>query len=77
MQEEAARRGRGLEVLLEPEEGVGISVCVEDVDAVDIEEVEEVTEDWAYGEMAPSRTRWKPAPAAMIPTAMPPVSISA
>ena len=77
VQEEAARRGRGLEVLLEPEEGVGISVCVEDVDAVDIEEVEEVTEDWAYGETAPSRTRWRPPPTAMPPTAIPPVSVSA
>ena len=77
IQEEQARRGPGLEVLIEPEDGVGISVCVEDCDAVAISTEQVDEEDWAYGEMAPSRTRWKPAPAAMIPTAMPPVSISA
>ena len=78
IQAENERRGPGPEVLLEPEEGVGISVCVEDCDAeYSTVQVTNEEEDWAYGEMAPSRTRWKPAPAAMIPTAMPPVSISA
>ena len=65
------RRGPGPAILLEPEEGVGISVCVEDCDAV---EDKEDAEDWAYGELAPSRMRLKQLP---IPTAMPPVSLFA
>lgn len=74
VQVEAERRGPGPEILLEPEEGVGISVCVEDCDAVEVtvDGDDAMEEDWAYGEMAPSRTRWRPTP-----TAMPPVSISA
>ncbi|KAI0696579.1 Calcipressin [Cerioporus squamosus] len=74
IQEEQERRGPGLEVLLEAEDGVGISVCVEDCDAVAREQVNE-EEDWAYGERAPSRTRWQPMPTAM-PPSRPPVSVS-
>ena len=74
VQEESARRGPGIEVLLEPEEGVGISVCVEDCDAVvQIDgDVDMDEEDWAYGELAPSRMRFRPPP-----TAMPPIAVSA
>ncbi|KAL7282919.1 hypothetical protein ACG7TL_002337 [Trametes sanguinea] len=71
IQAEQERRGAGLEVLLEPEEGVGISVCVEDCDAIESSAPNmEVEEDWAYGETAPSRLRYRPPP-----TAMPPVSV--
>ena len=72
LQEQSERRGPGPEVLLEPEDGVGISVCVEDCDAVAPEDEAMDDEDWAYGEMAPSRTRFRPPP-----TAMPPVSMTA
>ena len=71
IQEEQARRGLGLEVLIEPEDGVGISVCVEDCDAVAISTEQVDEEDWAYGEIAPSRTHWRPTP-----TAMPPMAVS-
>lgn len=80
LQAEQERRGPGLEVLLEADEdGVGISVCVEDCDAVDngLVQITADDEDWAYGDMAPSRMRWRPTPAAMPPTALPPVAISA
>ncbi|KAI0781459.1 Calcipressin [Trametes elegans] len=75
IQEEQARRGPGPEVLLEPEDGVGISVFVEDCDAVEPDPQPEPEEDWAYGETAPSRTRWRPPPTSMPPTSMPPVSV--
>ncbi|TBU41355.1 Calcipressin [Dichomitus squalens] len=71
VQEASARRGPGPEILLEPQEGVGISVCVEDCDALPFEEEQGDAEDWAYGDMAPSRMRFRP-----LPTSMPPVSIS-
>jgi hypothetical protein len=54
----------GIEVLLEPEDGQGISVYVEDCDRGRIDDGEY---DWAYGADNPSRMLWKP-----IPTAMPP-----
>ena len=73
VQEESARRGPGIEVLLEPEDGVGISVCVEDCDAVvQVDGVDmDADEDWAYGELAPSRMRFRPTP-----TAMPPIAVT-
>lgn len=58
------------EVLLEPEEGVGVGVYVEDADGIDSEEDEEEL-DWAYGAVSPARLRWRPAP-----TAMPPMPIT-
>ncbi|TFK84018.1 Calcipressin [Polyporus arcularius HHB13444] len=69
IQEEQERRGPGLEVLLEPEDGVGISVCVEDCDAVAVTDDKVNEEDWAYGDIAPSRMRWRPTPTAMPPAA--------
>ena len=59
------RRVGSMEVLLEPEDGVGISVYVEDCDGGDGGAPME--EDWAYGESSPMRAKWKP-----LPTALPP-----
>ncbi|KAH9842473.1 Calcipressin [Rhodofomes roseus] len=69
VQEESRHRGHGPEVLIEPDEdGVGISVYVEDCSGGEGGQVqEEPEEDWVYGETAPARTRWKP-----VPTALPP-----
>lgn len=59
------RRRSSLEVLLDPLEGSGVGVYVED--CADVEgEVRE--EEWVYGETAPTRERWRP-----VATAMPPV----
>lgn len=70
VQAEQEARGPGPEVLLEPEEGVGISVFVEDCDAAEPVPPDDA-DDWTYGETAPSRLRWRPTP-----TSMPPSSIS-
>ncbi|KAH9890517.1 Calcipressin [Cubamyces lactineus] len=70
IQEEQQRRGAGPEVLLEPEDGVGISVFVEDCDATEPTVDDTMEEDWVYGETAPSRLRWRPTP-----TSLPPVSV--
>lgn len=71
VQEENRNRAPGLEVLIAPEEdGVGISVFVEDCDVGDGDEAQEDREeDWVYGQTTPAQARWKP-----IPTAMPPVA---
>ena len=54
------------EQLLDPMEGSGVGVYVEDCDAdkypMDISE-----EDWVYGESAPAREKWRP-----FATSMPP-----
>jgi len=59
-------RHGGREVLLEPEDGVGVGVYVEDADETDSEDDEEEI-DWEYGSVSPARLRWKPAPTAMPP----------
>ncbi|KAH7911898.1 Calcipressin [Hygrophoropsis aurantiaca] len=56
------------EVLLEPEDGVGVGVYVEDCDNIEDEKSEM---DWEYGAPSPARLRWKP-----IATAMPPIPSS-
>ena len=61
----------GVEVLIEPEETGGIGIYVEDCDG-GARVPEEDEEDWAYGEMAPSRAKMR-----MIPTALPPMAINA
>lgn len=58
------------EVLLEPEEGVGVGVYVEDADGSDGEEDGDEL-DWEYGTPSPAHLRWKPAP-----TSMPPMPIT-
>ncbi|KAI0046934.1 Calcipressin [Auriscalpium vulgare] len=67
----ARRTPGGLEVLLDPEDGAGIGVYVEDCDEpwANGEDDEEGQVDWAYGADNPSR-QWKP-----VPTALPPVPI--
>jgi len=56
-------RRSSFEVLLDPHEGSGVGVYVEDCDGGNEDEIEE--EDWVYGQSAPARTRWQP-------TALPP-----
>lgn len=55
-----------VEVLLDPFEGSGVGVYVEDVDG---EREDEMDEDhWVYGETMPTQSKWKPV------TAMPPIA---
>jgi len=56
----------GREMLLDPEDGSGIGVYVEDCDMEDVDVDEE--RDWVYGEDNPSRLVLKP-----IPTSRPPM----
>ncbi|CAL1703268.1 unnamed protein product [Somion occarium] len=60
----------GIEVLIEPDDGPGIGIYVEDCDAM--EETEPSEDDWVYGEPPPSRLQYKP-----IPTALPPMAVGA
>ncbi|EMD34315.1 hypothetical protein CERSUDRAFT_86436 [Gelatoporia subvermispora B] len=60
----------GVEVLIEPEETGGIGIYVEDCDGGAELSAEE--EDWAYGDMAPSRAKMR-----ILPTALPPMAINA
>lgn len=55
-----------MEVLLDPHDGAGVGVYVEDFDYEDSDDVKE--EDWVYGESAPARAKWRP-----VATALPPV----
>ncbi|KZT11144.1 Calcipressin [Laetiporus sulphureus 93-53] len=67
LQEEHRDRPPGVEVLLEPEDGVGISVYVEDCDGGE-GGASAVEEDWNYGETSPARAQWRPMPTSMPPT---------
>ncbi|ESK92186.1 calcineurin-binding protein [Moniliophthora roreri MCA 2997] len=61
----------GIEILLDPEEGSGVSVVLEDYDSGSGEEDNvESDGEWIYGVTMPSRSKWKVTP---VPTAMPPV----
>lgn len=53
-------------MLLDPEDGAGIGVYVEDCDMEDLEIDDE--RDWVYGEDNPSRMVYQP-----VPTARPPM----
>ncbi|KAF8162795.1 Calcipressin [Crassisporium funariophilum] len=57
-----------IEKLLDPEDGSGVGVYVEDFDA-DPSRMEESEDDWVYGESAPAREKWR-----HFATAMPPIS---
>jgi len=59
-----------VEVLLDPLEGSGVGVYVEDCDMMMNEDGEENVgeEDWVYGQTAPARSKWRP-----VATAMPPL----
>jgi hypothetical protein len=65
MQERRSSR----EVLLEPEDGVGVGVYVEDCDFEGSDDSAEEM-DWEYGCPSPAQLRWKP-----IATAMPPLRV--
>ena len=58
------------EIILEPEDGVGVSVYVEECGGDDDDEMDK-EEDWVYGEPSPARMKWAP-----LPTAMPPMKVS-
>jgi len=59
------RKSKSTEVLLEPYEGVGVGVYVEDFDG----DASGGEEEWLYGESNPGReAMWRP-----IPTALPPI----
>lgn len=57
----------GLELLLDPMDGAGVGVYVEDFDAGS-SSIEVDEDDWVYGESAPAREKWR-----QFATAMPPV----
>lgn len=58
------------EVLLEPEDGIGVGVYVEDCDGGETDD-EDKEVDWEYGTRNPSRMCWKP-----LPTALPPMPMT-
>jgi len=58
----------GREMILDPEDGAGIGVYVEDCDMGGLDD-DEWKQDWAYGEDNPSRTINQ-----YIPTSRPPMS---
>jgi len=58
------------EILLEPEDGVGVTVYVEEC-GVDEDGIEPREEDWIYGQASPARMKWAP-----IPTSLPPMTVS-
>ncbi|KAH9977039.1 calcineurin-binding protein [Lactifluus volemus] len=63
-----AASGGGREMILDPEDGVGIGVYVEDCDMLYDEVVDDDGErDWVYGEDNPSRVAYRPAPTALPP----------
>ncbi|TFY51362.1 hypothetical protein EVG20_g11032 [Dentipellis fragilis] len=62
----------GPQVLVEPEEGAGIGVYVEDCDAGPEFGDMDGEGDWMYGDDNPSRMTWRPTP-----TALPPMSCAA
>lgn len=70
LQRESKRNS--VEVLIEPEDGPGIGIYVEDCDAdTNDDAMEEDEENWVYGQPSP-RMQFRP-----IPTALPPMSVGA
>ena len=63
------REGKsGPEVLVEPGEGSGIGIYVEDCDEDEDRKVVDEVEEWPFGQPLPSRMTSRP-----MPTAMPPM----
>jgi hypothetical protein len=63
-----ARRKPSFEQLLDPMDGSGVSVYVEDYDVEEHQLDFEISEEeWVYGESAPARQKWKPAPTSCPP----------
>ena len=56
----------GREMLLDPEDGAGIGVYVEDCDMLE-QGLDEEVPDWGYGEDNPSRLLYRPTPTALPP----------
>ena len=52
------------EMLLEPEDGVGVTVYVEEC-GMDDEANEASEEDWVYGQPSPMRQKWTPMPTSL------------
>jgi hypothetical protein len=58
------------EQLLDPMDGPGVGVYVEDYDGPEGEfSLESTEEEWIYGETAPAREKWRPTPTSLPPTA--------
>jgi hypothetical protein len=62
---ELLQKPPGIEMLLHPDEGSGIAICVEDCGA---ETIASEDVDWDYGESSPLRNRW-----IIPPTSLPPL----
>jgi calcipressin-2 len=65
------QKSPGVELVLDPNEGSGISICVEDCGDFRGEEDTFEDTDWSYGESNPSRNKWK-----IAPTSLPPLHAS-
>lgn len=62
-------RRPSFEQLLDPMDGPGVGVYVEDCDAPEDGIMEVTEEEWIYGETAPARQKWRP-----IATSLPPMA---
>ncbi|KAF4604315.1 carbohydrate-binding module 1 protein [Pleurotus pulmonarius] len=65
---QTGRKRSSIEILLDPQEGSGVGVYVQDCDGEDDDEAQTREEDWIYGESAPARQKWMP-----VHTALPPM----
>lgn len=66
---EEAYRKPSFEQLLDPMDGPGVGVYVENCDEDEDEfSLEVIDDEWVYGETAPARQKWQP-----IPTSLPPI----
>lgn len=60
------------EMLLEPEDGVGVTVYVEEFNGGDDDMDDEDDESkWVYGQATPARLKWAP-----VPTSLPPMTLA-
>ncbi|KAF7972984.1 hypothetical protein HWV62_16466 [Athelia sp. TMB] len=58
------------EMLLEPEDGVGVTVYVEECGEMADDDDSDDESKWIYGQATPARLKWAP-----VPTAMPPMAV--
>jgi hypothetical protein len=65
------KRSSSKEIIMEPENGVGVSVYVEQCGEDEDDEMLDKEQDWVYGEPSPAKKKW-----AHLPTAMPPMEAS-
>jgi len=59
------RHGSGVEVVLDPNEGSGIRICVQD--CCD-DELDHVETEWIHGQRTPSHRQWQPTALPPLPT---------